>query len=826
MKRAIKLIRVFVLALLVVLMSTALIGCKNCNKNDDDYEIEYPGDKIQYSVSLDRKSLDMVVGDLITLKAAYDRVEGTYLTWESDNPAVASVDNGTVEALSNGEAKITVAYGDATASCTVNVTFGSETPSINLYEDELNLSMAEEDYYTIEPTIHLNGKDFNDGVFTYKSSDESKLKVENGKLIPIAVTDSPIIVTITATWRGLTLSDAPLLSTTISVSIYNNVTISSGTERGFFKVYTRSEFEGESYVNTEAFAPTLKINEELINNAEFSATVRDTEIATYDAQNKVVQGVKYGKTYLDVTAKDNGIEYHKSIEIYVERPVATFSKSVKYFSAYSGMLKDESAGYETVTFAQYLFGKDSNERVVEVTASGEDIVVKDGRVLGVKAMSNGAKDVLFKVSSDYVSYEVMTTVYGSYVCHPADLAVFQRTEDLPEYDGYVELGRNIDAIGYTMPKHDIPTMARNGYAIDGFKGTLDGKGYTISGLKLDNYGLFASLTSATIKNVAFVECEMTSGSSAYASIFAFNMTDTTVENVYVKCNDIKISNQNCGAIIASNKIAGGTFKNIFVENNQQINGWGPQKYYQVFGAFVFDTRPTFTNCLVVSQAPLSTVNWDQAQMQVGVAQNIEKSDAVEKYSILWDNVAWQLRRHWLGKSGLTEQQFKGQVADSNGVTYNYNVPYYQLKDEYKTLANNRLITMQGVMSYKSMTELVSDESNAGILSSFSSEYWMVKNGVLIWGENTLNKDNGTIVLDVGEATGKTVYGLTSREIKAEVGELITLPINITCPGLKFVCWKDANSGETVLNSFNYDGSAMHLIAIWEEDDSFIQTPVT
>ena len=824
MKKTMKFVKISVLALLVVLMSFAMFAC---SKKDDGYDIEYNDGKTQYSVSLDRNSADMIVGDLLTLKASYERVEGAYITWSSDNIAVASVDNGVVEALSNGEARITATYGDASASCTVKVTFGSETPSIYLSDNKLNLSMADNDYYTLSPLVRINGKSFNDGVFTYTSSDESKLKIENGKLIPIAVTDTPVTVTISATWRGLTVKEAPLLSTTITVSIFNNVAISSGTERGFFKVYTRSEFQGVNYANTEKLNPSLKINGNVIDNAEFTATVRDENIAMYDSLNKVIKGIKYGKTYLDVTAKYNGEEYQKSIEIYVERPVATFSKPAKYFSAFSGMLKDENAGYETVTFTEFLFGKNSSESVVEVTANGEEITVKDGRVLGVKAMSNGEVDMLLTVSSDYVSYEVMTTVYGAYLCHAADLEIFLRSDESPEYEGYVELGRNIDAKDFTMPKHKITTMARNGLAVNGFKGTLDGKGHTISRLKLNDYGLFASLTSATIKNIAFVDCTMTAGSNAYPSIFAFNVTDTTLQNVYVKCNAIKVGNSNCGAVVASNKITGGTFSNVFIENNQTIDNWGAKDgFYQVFGAFKFDTRPMFNNCLVISQAPLTTVNWDQAQMQVAVAQNISQNEAEEKYAILWDSVAWQLRRYWLGKSGLSEQQFKGQIADSNGVTYNYNVPFVQLDDEYKTLAKNRLITMQGVMSYQSMSELMSDSKNASIISSFSSEYWMIKNGVLTWGESTINEKSGVIVLDVGEATGKTVYGLSTREINAKAGDTITLPTNLTCPGLKFVCWKDAVSGNIVLNTFNYDGSAMHLVAIWEEDDSFIQTPVT
>lgn len=54
-------------------------------------------------------------------KAGEDIIEDACITWSSSNESVASVNNGVVTPLSAGEATITAACGDITASCTVTV---------------------------------------------------------------------------------------------------------------------------------------------------------------------------------------------------------------------------------------------------------------------------------------------------------------------------------------------------------------------------------------------------------------------------------------------------------------------------------------------------------------------------------------------------------------------------------------------------------------------------------------------------------------------------------------------------------------------------------
>ncbi len=78
------------------------------------------------SVSLDKTSLEMLVGDEVTLSATVAPADADIKTvsWSSDNTDVATVSDGKVTAVGAGEATITVTTTDGgkTATCAVKVT--------------------------------------------------------------------------------------------------------------------------------------------------------------------------------------------------------------------------------------------------------------------------------------------------------------------------------------------------------------------------------------------------------------------------------------------------------------------------------------------------------------------------------------------------------------------------------------------------------------------------------------------------------------------------------------------------------------------------------
>ena len=86
------------------------------------FEIFYPVSNI----TLDKTELSLSIGDSETLTATIepDNATNKTVTWSSNNEAVATVDNGKVTAVAEGEATITVTTEDGTftATCKVKVT--------------------------------------------------------------------------------------------------------------------------------------------------------------------------------------------------------------------------------------------------------------------------------------------------------------------------------------------------------------------------------------------------------------------------------------------------------------------------------------------------------------------------------------------------------------------------------------------------------------------------------------------------------------------------------------------------------------------------------
>lgn len=75
------------------------------------------------SVSLNKTSADLLVGETLQLTATVlpDNATDKTVTWATSNADVASVDNGLVTALTEGDAVITASSSDYSATCAVNV---------------------------------------------------------------------------------------------------------------------------------------------------------------------------------------------------------------------------------------------------------------------------------------------------------------------------------------------------------------------------------------------------------------------------------------------------------------------------------------------------------------------------------------------------------------------------------------------------------------------------------------------------------------------------------------------------------------------------------
>ena len=138
------------------------------------------------SISLNKENLELVEGNSETLTATVSPNDATDKTvsWASSNDAVATVKDGTVSAVKEGEATITAKAGEKTASCKVVVAKKIiPVESIELNKTVLELKKGESSTLTatVLPTNATNPE------VSWSSSNSDIAKVDqNGKINAIA----------------------------------------------------------------------------------------------------------------------------------------------------------------------------------------------------------------------------------------------------------------------------------------------------------------------------------------------------------------------------------------------------------------------------------------------------------------------------------------------------------------------------------------------------------------------------------------------------------------------------------------------------------------
>lgn len=133
------------------------------------------------SIALDKTSLSMKVGETETITATVnpDNATDKSVTWGSSDVSVATVADGRVTAKKSGEATITAKSGSCIAECKVTITVSTET--VTLDKTTLSLAVGE----SVQLTATVKPDDATDKNVSWTSSDESVVKVDNGKVTAV-----------------------------------------------------------------------------------------------------------------------------------------------------------------------------------------------------------------------------------------------------------------------------------------------------------------------------------------------------------------------------------------------------------------------------------------------------------------------------------------------------------------------------------------------------------------------------------------------------------------------------------------------------------------
>ena len=170
-------------------------------------------------VTLSQTELSLVKGATATLTATVLPSDATNqkVTWSSTNTAVATVENGTVTAVSVGNATITVTTEDGNYTATCEVTVTVSATGVTLSQTELPLAKGATATLsaTVVPADATNKK------VTWRSNNTSIATVENGTVTAVSGGNATITVTTedgnhTARCEVVVTAPVPAASVTLS----------------------------------------------------------------------------------------------------------------------------------------------------------------------------------------------------------------------------------------------------------------------------------------------------------------------------------------------------------------------------------------------------------------------------------------------------------------------------------------------------------------------------------------------------------------------------------------------------------------------------------
>ena len=223
------------------------------------------------SVTLDKKTLELLVGEEQTLTATVDPTTATdKLVWKCDPVGIVKVEGGKVTALSAGTATVTVSDPSGAKSDSCAVTVYAKATAIALDKTAVDLYVEEEQ--TIVATVTPQGT----RAVTFASSDETIATVDNnGKIVAVAAGTASI----TASLDGVTQ--------TCTVRVYNRV------KTILLNVATLALYTGETHTLVVTTDPATGVKA-----VQFAS--ENTQVATVD-EHGTITVVGAGSTTITAT---------------------------------------------------------------------------------------------------------------------------------------------------------------------------------------------------------------------------------------------------------------------------------------------------------------------------------------------------------------------------------------------------------------------------------------------------------------------------------------------------------------------------------------------
>ena len=570
-------IKVPVLLLLLCLIIAAFAACKT--------------ETAAVKITLDRTTAEIEIQEKLTLTATVENASESDIVWSVQGDA-ATVENGVVLGVKEGSAAVSASIGDVSAECTVTVTDPGIVPVLNVDRSEIQFAKGAK--LVVNASVTYNGKPVETEISFESENAEvvSVAEVSDEQAELTAVNYGQTVVVVSGNYNGVPLKE------TIAVNVISDVVMELDdrmpSDEGKYAVSLIMSDSVEGMEETElktSFEALVSVYENgaEIEGAEFVWSADNQEVV--NIENGVITAKSQGTAVVTVsyTAGD-GREYSLEIYVDVSRAVVNIGESVDVETS------GDSAGKLKLPFSP-----ESGDTVESVTIGGTEVLLSnDGEIVldvnKLDEIGHGKQQLLVltknaecKVPAEIITKVISTKAELDEVFHPATGGV--------DLDGYFVLGADIEyndtwtAVGGTWD-------AANGGGgwSEKFSGTLDGRGWSINGLKIDGWDagfILETTADAVIRNIGFKNSEMLGEN---ANTFLVGMNYGTISNVYVSVSVVKVIVFRWRGVLTQTNY--GTVENCFVETNKQWEAGDEGQFNGISG----DNQGTLRNTYEVGNA--------------------------------------------------------------------------------------------------------------------------------------------------------------------------------------------------------------------------------
>ncbi len=517
----------------------------------------------------------MSLGDVYTFMAETEGINGETL-WSSDNSEIISITReGKATALKAGSATITLSAEELTDSVTVRVS-DEDVPVLNKNKSD-DVVLYKGNMFNLQPYVTFKGERVTDSInYEFVSDDETVATVsEEGKVVAVDIGECEISVS--AVYRFTALSAIYKVRV-----VDGNFVVLSANEIAL------SMLDYEDKISTATLVATVYKDSEEVSDPALMWESSDNGVVTVN--DGVLSAISAGEAVITVKCES----LTNSCKVTVGKPVID-----------TGLIFDYEALNEVV-LPEYEITDFNASNITEIIYGGKD-VYKNNMI--DKDLCIGSPDLkALTVVTQKAEYKVNIVFYNKIVRNVSDLenitASLAKLDVDPNnksagkyYDGYVVIDADIEYNGSFHPIAHGSDCAPDGFEgvfytnplVNGFRGEIDGKGHTISGLVIDvSYGGFVGA--------------MNDGSY---------MHDLNLEDVTVKS---KLSGGVTSMIYGNAR-----FENIFISGKLDLTDMTFINSYEASGLFsnsIGNTQCSFNNCVVFLTEPFDLTNPSKQRIAV------------------------------------------------------------------------------------------------------------------------------------------------------------------------------------------------------------------